>query len=122
MTRAEMASPFHAWALAEVATVPASEVASTLGCDVGELARAGLIVLPDENNTIVPRFQVDADGRDVRPVVVAVNLLLLAESDPWGALAWWLSTNPRWGGRRPIDRPDDEQLVALAGALAEDGY
>ena len=122
MTRAEMARSYHTWALAHVQTLPGSEVASMLGCDVAELARAGLIVLRDDSETRVPRFQLDADKRLVRPVVAAVNPLLLAERDPWGALAWWVSENPRWRHRRPIEHPDDEQLVALAGALDEDGF
>ena len=122
LTRAEMARSYHAWALARVETVPASEVASMLGCEVTELTRAGLIVLRDDSESLIPRFQLDADKHRVRATVAQANRALMAERDPWGALAWWLSESPRWGHRRPIDRPDDEQLVTLAGALDEDGF
>ncbi len=122
ITAEGMAASFHAWALAQIPTVPANQVASMLACDGADLAGAGLIVLRDGDDAVAPLFQLDLDTRAVGSVVAAVNRLLLAESDPWGALTWWMTENPRWGHRRPIDHADDELLVALAAADSEDGY
>ncbi len=51
-----------------------------------------------------------------------VNQVLDSAGDPWGAMAWWMTPEPRWSRRRPLEHPDDPQLVALAAAVAEDGY
>lgn len=81
-----------------------------------------LIALKHGRAYVYPEFQFDPAKHKVRKVVADANLLLLAGRDPWGALAWWTSENPRWGRRRPIDYPDDERVVTLAGAVADDGF
>jgi hypothetical protein len=81
-----------------------------------------VIALKTGRTYAYPYFQFDRKKHRVRPVVAAVNRTLLAHQDPWGAMAWWLSENPRWGHRRPVDHPDDGRLVPLAGALSDDGF
>ena len=81
-----------------------------------------VIALKTGRTYVYPYFQFDRRKHRVRPVVAEVNRILLANQDPWGAMAWWLSDNPRWGHRRPVDHPDDAVLVALAGALSDDGF
>ncbi|MEU9714249.1 hypothetical protein [Streptomyces sp. NPDC047976] len=68
----------------------------------------------------LPAFQFTPDGR-VRPTVAAVNALLGADDDPWGAADWWLSPNA-WLGPAPVTllgTPDEQRLVAAAEFLAE---
>ncbi|OIJ97060.1 hypothetical protein [Streptomyces monashensis] len=68
-----------------------------------------------------PEFQFPEDGGTPHEVVLEVNRLLLAEIDPWGAAAWWLSLNT-WLGGTPaslLGRLPDHRLVGAAGALAE---
>ena len=67
----------------------------------------------------LPAFQFDADGTP-RPVVLAVNRLLDADDDPWGAADWWSGANA-WLGSAPADligHGQDDVLVAAAEALA----
>lgn len=68
----------------------------------------------------VPRFQFDVDGRPI-PVVLAVNEVLDAFHDPWGAAYWWLHGNV-WLAARPsdlIDTESSETLLAAAVAAVE---
>lgn len=81
-----------------------------------------VIALKTGRTYAYPSFQFDAAQHRLRPTVAQVNRALLASKDPWGAMAWWLSENQRWQGRRPIDYPDDAHLVALAEALSDDGF
>lgn len=81
-----------------------------------------VVALKHANTFVYPRFQFDFDRRVVRPVVAQVNRHLLASKDPWGALAWWLAEQPRWDRRRPVDHPDDVNLVSLVEADADDGF
>ncbi|MFD8012220.1 hypothetical protein [Streptomyces sp. NPDC058955] len=81
----------------------------------------GLIVLtrPDGGRQ-VPAFQY-ASG--VRPwaVVLEVNALLGAATDPWGAADWWLSANA-WTGGAPaalLGRGRDPELTGAARTLGE---
>ncbi|MEU6510595.1 hypothetical protein [Streptomyces sp. NPDC046942] len=68
-----------------------------------------------------PEFQfAEGDGTPYE-VVLEVNRLLLADIDPWGAAAWWLSVNT-WLGGTPaslLGLLPDHRLVGAAGALAE---
>lgn len=68
-----------------------------------------------------PEFQFGTgDGRPCE-VVLEVNRVLLADIDPWGAAAWWLSGNT-WLGGTPaslLGRLPDRELVGAATALAE---
>lgn len=86
--------------------------------------RAGLIRLPDkyqDRQLRLPAFQFGADGRPV-PVVLAVNELLGASTDPWGVADWWLGENA-WLGAVPADligRVADATLLAAARAVRGD--
>ncbi|WP_420882484.1 hypothetical protein [Streptomyces barkulensis] len=81
-----------------------------------------LIRLPDpELGDRYPRFQFAADGGTPHEVVLEVNRLLLADIDPWGAAAWWLSANT-WLDGTPaalLGRLPDRRLVEAAAALVE---
>ncbi len=66
--------------------------------------RTDLIRLPAEGNDPQPRlpaFQFGPDGQPV-PVVLAINQLLGAGADPWGAADWWLGENA-WLDAVPAD-------------------
>lgn len=81
-----------------------------------------LIRLPEAGDgERYPEFQFAEDDGSPYEVVLEVNRLLLAEIDPWGAAAWWLSVNT-WLGGTPaslLGRLPDHRLVGAAGALAE---
>ncbi|MFJ4525987.1 hypothetical protein ACIP4Y_34515 [Streptomyces sp. NPDC088810] len=75
---------------------------------------------PDDHDRY-PEFQFDPAGGTPHGVVLEVNRLLLADIDPWGAAAWWLSGNT-WLGGTPADllgRLPDHRLVGAALELAE---
>ncbi|MER7654059.1 hypothetical protein ABTY64_00970, partial [Streptomyces albidoflavus] len=68
-----------------------------------------------------PEFQFPEGGGSPHEVVLEINRLLLADLDPWGAAAWWLSGNT-WLGGAPaslLGQLPDAQLVAAATALVE---
>ncbi|MFI2205897.1 hypothetical protein ACH47Z_35020 [Streptomyces sp. NPDC020192] len=82
-----------------------------------------LIRIPDarDGGDRYPEFQFAAGDGTPYEVVLEVNRLLLAEIDPWGAAAWWLSANT-WLGGTPaslLGRLPDHRLFGAAGALAE---
>lgn len=81
-----------------------------------------VIALKAGRTYVYPHFQFDPEKHHIRPVVAKVNRILRANQDPWGAMAWWMSENPRWGHRRPVDHPDDGRLAELAGALSDDSF
>ncbi|MBW5483324.1 hypothetical protein [Streptomyces bambusae] len=69
----------------------------------------------------LPTFQF-APGGAAAPVVRAVNALLGADSDPWGAADWWLSPNA-WLDTVParlIGTAEEHQLVQAARFLTEE--
>lgn len=68
-----------------------------------------------------PEFQFPEGCGSPYEVVIQVNRLLLADIDPWGAAAWWLSGNT-WLGGTPaalLGRLPDRELVGAAAALVE---
>ncbi|MFE2941435.1 hypothetical protein ACFXKG_20580 [Streptomyces sp. NPDC059255] len=68
-----------------------------------------------------PEFQFGTGDGSPCAVVLEVNRVLLADIDPWGAAAWWLSGNS-WLGGTPaslLGRLSDRELVGAATALAE---
>jgi hypothetical protein len=68
----------------------------------------------------VPSFQFDPEGQPI-PVVLAVNEVLDAFHDPWGAAYWWLHRNV-WLAARPsdlIETESPETLLAAAVAAVE---
>jgi len=81
----------------------------------------GLIRLPgrdEQGQPRLPAFQFGPDGQPV-PVVLAVNELLGAGTDPWGAADWWLGENA-WLDAIPadlIDRAADAVLLKAARAV-----
>ncbi|MET9037699.1 hypothetical protein [Streptomyces mirabilis] len=81
-----------------------------------------LIRLPDpQGGDRYPEFQFAAGSGTPYEVVLEVNRFLLADIDPWGAAAWWLSANT-WLGGTPaslLGRLPDQQLVGAATALVE---
>jgi hypothetical protein len=65
-----------------------------------------------------PEFQFGPDGGPV-PLVLAINRMLDAEEDPWGAADWWLGPNS-WLGDVParlLGRVSDDLLVSAARAV-----
>ncbi|MCX4545524.1 hypothetical protein [Streptomyces sp. NBC_01565] len=68
----------------------------------------------------LPSFQFQEDCAPV-PLVLAINEVLRASRDPWGAADWWLGRN-LWLGTAPAEVlgsvPDDE-LMAAALAVGE---
>ncbi|MFI0486632.1 hypothetical protein [Actinomadura sp. 9N215] len=70
----------------------------------------------------LPAFQFDADGRPL-PVVLRINEILGARTDPWGVASWWLDPNARLRDApfRLLGRMPDEDLTAAASAVVEDG-
>jgi hypothetical protein len=68
----------------------------------------------------LPRFQFDPTERPI-PLVLRINHLLDAETDPWGVSDWWLSPNPWLCGvpAELLGRATDIDLVAAAVAAVE---
>jgi hypothetical protein len=81
-----------------------------------------VIALKRGNAYLYPAFQFDADRHQIHPTVSGVNEALGAARDPWGALAWWTTPNPRWKQRVPVDHLDDQRLLTLVSAETEDGF
>jgi hypothetical protein len=81
-----------------------------------EVGAAGpLIRLDDGGRTVLPAFQFGPDGRPYG-VVLAVNEVLDAADDPWGAADWWLLPNS-WLRAIPADlvgRVEDLTLLDTA--------
>lgn len=89
----------------------------------GHPGAEGLIRLRDgDGNLRLPAFQFDPGGAPL-PVVVAVNQLLHAGSDPWGVADWWLGRNARLSGvpSHLLGIVPDDDLVSAARALRWEG-
>lgn len=72
----------------------------------------------DDGTEQWPAFQFGPDGA-VLPVVKAVNRLLEADEDPWGAADWWLGHN-QWLEAVParlIGQISESRLLAAAHAV-----
>jgi len=81
-----------------------------------------LVGIKQANRYLYPAFQFDLDRRQVPSVVSDVNQLLDAACDPWGVASWWISANPRLGGRAPRDligEHEESDLLVLASAEPE---
>ena len=50
-----------------------------------------LIAMADNGTMRVPLFQLDSERGRVRPIVVEVNVLIGAGSNPWGCASWWFT-------------------------------
>lgn len=81
-----------------------------------------LIRLDAPNGSVrLPAFQFDTGLRPL-PLVLRINRLLDANSDPWGVADWWLGPN-FWLGDRPVNLIDpayEDTLLAAADAELED--
>lgn len=86
-------------------------------------ADRGLLRLTDPRGAErLPAFQFDADGRP-HDVVLAVNYLLDAYSDPWGVADWWLGPNALLGAvpAEHVGTSADAAIIESArDVLAED--
>jgi hypothetical protein len=68
----------------------------------------------------LPSFQFTRAG-DPKPLVLQINKLLGADTDPWGVADWWLCPNV-WLAGTPadlLDTVDDHVLVAAAAVVVE---
>jgi hypothetical protein len=87
-----------------------------LGADPG---LPGLLRLPRPNDeAVLPAFQFTEQGPP-HDVVITINGLLHADTDPWGAADWWLRDNA-WLDDRPsqlIGVIPDELLIVAAQAV-----
>jgi hypothetical protein len=86
--------------------------------------RGELLGLPRGNRFVYPKFQFDPKTQQVHRVIGVVGEILHAGSDPWGAVSWWTSPNPRLPGRRaPMDllggADADTDLPSLARAVVD---
>lgn len=65
--------------------------------------QVSLIRLPRGLNWEYPAFQFDIAARAVIPIVAYANADLKAETDPWGALAWWETPIRIAGAQTPLE-------------------
>jgi len=84
--------------------------------------RGALLGLRRGNRYLYPKFQFDPKTRQVYPVIQIVGKVLDAGHDPWGAVSWWTSPNPRLRDQRaPMDllaKPDaSADLPSLARSM-----
>ena len=107
-------------AVARLLRVPALSEAGLRGRGA-DPRQAHLIRLSGQGGPRYPAFQFDASGRPL-PLVLAVNELLDADADPWGAADWWLGRNTWLGGRVPASLigQDADAVLATAWATAQD--
>ncbi|MER6345890.1 hypothetical protein ACWC10_07710 [Streptomyces sp. NPDC001595] len=79
-----------------------------------------LVVLSGaDGRRLLPRFQFEA-GSMPWQVVLEINALLRADTDPWGTADWWLSPSPWWDGTPAglLGHGRDEELRGAARELA----
>lgn len=62
-----------------------------------------LIRLPRGLNWEYPKFQFDLAAGAVIPIAAYANVDLKAETDPWGALAWWATPIRIAGAQTPLE-------------------
>ncbi|MEU1667146.1 hypothetical protein ABZ547_26815 [Streptomyces sparsogenes] len=68
----------------------------------------------------VPLFQFEAGTMPWR-IVLEVNSLLGADTDPWGVADWWLSRTTWWDGTPAslLGRGRDAELLGAARSLMD---
>ncbi len=79
-----------------------------------------LLVVAAEGRTLVPAFQLTAEGEPRPDLVTVVGPLLAARMDPWRAWAWLTRPAALLGGlvpERAAADPEDADLVARAAAV-----
>lgn len=108
--------PVDAWILAAAAAAPAIVRRRGVDPDLPGLIR---LHRPD-GQVSLPAFQFTREG-EPKPLVLRINQLLGADTDPWGVADWWLCPNI-WLAGTPADllgTLDDHVLVAAAVAAVE---
>lgn len=108
--------PVDAWILAAAAASPAGVRRRGTDPDLPGLIR---LHRPD-GQVSLPAFQFTRAG-EPKPLVLRINQLLGADTDPWGVADWWLCPNI-WLAGTPADllgTLDDHVLVAAAVAAVE---
>ncbi|GAA0991597.1 hypothetical protein GCM10009555_079160 [Acrocarpospora macrocephala] len=86
----------------------------------GDPAAPDLLRLPGPGGVTIPAFQFGPDGTEL-PAVRAVNEILAAGRDPWGAAHWWLRGNALLGdipASLVAGRPGD--VIEAAQTLREE--
>jgi hypothetical protein len=108
--------PVDAWLLTADADSPATLRRRGVDPDM-----PGLIRLPRPDGRVsLPAFQFTSAGKP-KPLVLRINELLGADTDPWGVADWWLCPNI-WLTGTPADllgALDDHVMVAAAVAAVE---
>ncbi|MFD8079197.1 hypothetical protein ACFV3E_41975 [Streptomyces sp. NPDC059718] len=66
----------------------------------------------------IPLFQFEA-GTMPWPIVLEINSLLRADTDPWGTADWWLAPTTWWDGTPAsvLGRDRDQELLGAARSL-----
>jgi hypothetical protein len=84
-----------------------------------------LAIKIDDNKYRYPKFQIDPDRHEIRPIVAYANRLLECSKDPWGSLDWWCTEVEALDDRCPIDMLETgeltEELVKFAAKLSGQG-
>jgi hypothetical protein len=86
----------------------------------------GLLAIKiNDNKYRHPKFQIDPERNEIRPIVAYANRLLECNQDPWGSLDWWYTKDEALDDRRPIDMLETgeltEELVNFAVKLSGQG-
>lgn len=86
---------------------------------VSKLRKDGLFTVTHDGRTLVPAFELTADGRQIRPEVARVAAAL-GDIDPWEAWAWWATSSSLLSGHRPVDLVDTSpgRVEKAAGRFA----
>lgn len=108
--------PVDAWILAAAADSPKNIRRRGVDPDMPGLIR---LHRPD-GQVSLPRFQFTRAG-EPKPLVLRINELLGADTDPWGVADWWLCPNI-WLAGTPAEllgTLDDHVMVAAAVAAVE---
>lgn len=109
--------PIDAWILAADADSPVTVSRRGVDPDL-----PGLIRLPRPDGRVsLPAFQFTRAGQP-KPLVLRINELLGADTDPWAAADWWLCPNI-WLAGTPADLLDalDDHVMVAAAVVAVEG-
>lgn len=128
-TKAEIEAEWRVLKLNSLETLTAAQIAELLGHrDVRGLShslrRSGAAVAFKQGRSYVfPAFQFEATG--LIPTCREINILLRADIDQRGVLAWWLEPNPRLNDTTPAEAlvSSPHEVWAVAQDLVEsDSY
>ncbi|KQY57285.1 hypothetical protein [Nocardioides sp. Root140] len=120
--RAELVAS-HTHTYETLATLRGTTVNATRFAVHKAAADHALLVIADEGRTLVPAFQLGADGALRAELAPVIRPLLAAGMDPWNAWAWLTQPAGLLGGAVPEQAaadPEEADLVAHAACrLAE---